>query len=361
MSCSAKNTTKIATNTKGHLPTMFAATGRRVFVLTNGTNANRFPPINSTIPLPVDGGLTANEVTTIMVNALKIAFTARAQIRRPLDSHVQVTVSVVDADGNILGIARTSDGPIFGTDTSLQKARTAAFFSSPTAADYLGTYNSPLGSSVGENLTGVVLADFLTALRIFVAPDALANGIAFSDRSGGNLSRPFYPDGIDDRPNGPFSKPIEVWSPFNTGLQLDSVIDNIAIHILFVDDPGNVPGVLAGNVDTDATCSFFTPDTFTNLTRLANGFQIFPGSVPIFRNGTLIGGLGVSGDGIDQDDMVSFLGLNDAGLALGTGVGNAPPGIRADILKPRGVRLRYVNCPYKPFIASDAQNVCHGK
>ena len=83
--------------------------------------------------------------------------------------------------------------------------------------------------------------------------------------------------------------------------------------------------------------------------------------MPIYRNRTLIGGLGVSGDGIDQDDMVSFLGLNDGGLALGTGVGNAPPGRRADTLTPRGVRLRYVNCPYKPFLESDAQNVCHGK
>ena len=83
--------------------------------------------------------------------------------------------------------------------------------------------------------------------------------------------------------------------------------------------------------------------------------------MPIFRNGTLIGGLGVSGDGIDQDDMVSFLGLNDGGLALGTGVGNAPPGIRADLLTPQDVRLRYINCPYKPFIASRVQNVCNGK
>ncbi len=232
-------------------PAIFAATGRRVFVLTDGSNTNRFPPIDSTTPSTGNGGLTANEVTTIMVNALKIAFTSRAQIRRPLDSHVHVTVSVTDADGNILGIARTNDGPIFGTDTSLQKARTAAFFSSPTAAAYLTTYDFGAITGTladvfgivptGQNLTGVVLADFLTAVRRFIAPDALANGIAFADRSGGNLSRPFYPDGLDKANNGPFSKPIRVWSPFNTGLQLDAVIDNIAQHILFVDVGGALP------------------------------------------------------------------------------------------------------------------------
>ena len=171
---------------------------------------------------------------------------------------------------------------------------------------------------------------------------------------GGNLSRPFYPDGVDGLGPGPFSKPFGIWSPFNTGLQLDSVVDNIATHILFADDVGAF-------IDTDATCTFFVPDGTTMLSRIANGFQIFPGSVPIFRGAQLIGGIGVSGDGIDQDDMTSFLGLHNAGLALGTGVGNAPAGIRADNLVPGSARLRFVNCPYKPFIASNAQNVCSGK
>ncbi|MCS5607488.1 MAG: heme-binding protein, partial [Alphaproteobacteria bacterium] len=96
-------------------------------------------------------------------------------------------------------------------------------------------------------------------------------------------------------------------------------------------------------------------------TRMSNGFQIFPGSVPIYRNNTLIGGLGVSGDGIDQDDMASFLGLHNAGNELDTGVGNAPPEIRADTLAPQGVNLRYVNCPFKPFLRSRLRNACNNK
>ena len=341
-------------------PDPFAFVGNTVFVLFNPAGANRFPPQDSTTPAVGAGGLTANEVTTIIGNALKIAFAGRAQIRRPLNSHIQVTASVVDADGNVLGIARTSDGPIFGTDVSLQKARTAAFFSNTVAGTYLSAYDSRVqlaaagvaGVQLNQNANGVSLPAFVGAVRAFLGPNALRDGTAFSDRAGGNLSRPFFPDGINDAPNGPFSKPFSVWSPFNTGLQLDSVTDNLILHILFADG--------AGTTDSDANCTFYA-NTGAGRTRLTNGFQIFPGSVPIYRGGVVIGGIGVSGDGVDQDDMTSFLGLHDGAAALGTGLGNAPPAKRADNLHPQGTHLRYVNCPYKPFNNSRARNVCAGK
>jgi len=82
--------------------------------------------------------------------------------------------------------------------------------------------------------------------------------------------------------------------------------------------------------------------------------------VPIYRGNQLIGGIGVSGDGIEQDDMVSFLGLHNAGVALGGAIGNAPPAIRADQLDVRGVNLRYIQCPQAPFLDSDEQNACAG-
>jgi hypothetical protein len=94
--------------------------------------------------------------------------------------------------------------------------------------------------------------------------------------------------------------------------------------------------------------------------RIAGGIQIFPGSVPIYRGDVLVGGIGVSGDGVDQDDMIAFLGVHDAGSALG-GFGNAPPGLRADRLAPRGEFLRFIQCPQSPFIDSDEQQVCAGK
>ena len=39
-----------------------------------------------------------------------------------------------------------------------------------------------------------------------------------------------------------------------------------------------------------------------------NGVVFFPGSTPLYKNGVLVGGLGVSGDGVDQDDVGDFPG-----------------------------------------------------
>jgi hypothetical protein len=47
------------------------------------------------------------------------------------------------------------------------------------------------------------------------------------------------------------------------------------------------------------------------------------------------------------------------------GIGNADTGIRSDRIEvPVGdsrVRLRYVGCPFAPFLGSTEQNVCQGK
>ena len=89
-----------------------------------------------------------------------------------------------------------------------------------------------------------------------------------------------------------------------------------------------------------------------------------PGGVPIYRGGTLVGAVGVSGDGIDQDDMISFLGLFNGGARV-SGIGEAPTGIRSDqvVIQINGnsVRLRYVNCPFAPFLDTTDQNVCQNK
>ena len=315
------------------------------FVLVDNTNTERYPPIAGT-----DGAnaLTANEARQLVRSALAVAKRSRAQIRLPISSPVQVTVSIVDTNGVVLAQARTRDAPIFGTDVSLQKARTASFFSSAAAAAALNgapdaVYRNADGSPSG---TVIVIGDYVTAARSFLGSStALADGaFAFADRSGGNLSRPFFPDGLNGNVNGPFSKPYSAWSPFSTGLQLDLALNQLVTHVVHV---------LGGGADTTQNCT-------GNIGQLANGLQIFPGSVPIYRGNTLVGGIGVSGDGVDQDDMVAFLGLHEAGQALGT-IGNAPPAMRADQLKPQGTRLRFVQCPQSPYIDSNAAKVCDGK
>jgi len=70
-----------------------------------------------------------------------------------------------------------------------------------------------------------------------------------------------------------------------------------------------------------------------------SGVVFFPGSVPLYRNGVLVGGLGISGDGVDQDDFVA------AGGSAGF---EAPTAIRADQIVLQGVRLPYLKFPSNP-------------
>jgi len=315
---------------------------RDAFVLSNGAGANRFPVRGGTDAGDVATPLTSAEATAILEEAFKVMSRARAQIRQPLDSRAQVTISLVDTRGRVLGIVRSPDAPIFGIDVSLQKARTANFFSGAFAANELLA-------------TGGEVPQFVARLRTFLGdPNALTGAFAFSDRANGNLSRPYFPDGEVGQPNGPFSRPIAQFNPFSTGLQSALVLGNLGQHLQFVTG--------ASGTDTPRNCTGL-PQIAGGASRLANGIQIFPGSVPVYRGGQLVGGIGVSGDGIDQDDMISFLGLNNAGVRVG-GIGNAPNDRRADRIVvqvgSRQVRLRYVNCPFAPFLDTAAQNVCEG-
>jgi uncharacterized protein GlcG (DUF336 family) len=70
-----------------------------------------------------------------------------------------------------------------------------------------------------------------------------------------------------------------------------------------------------------------------------SGIVFFPGSVGLYKNGVLVGGLGVSGDGVDQDDYVTSGGM----------VGfEAPAQIRADQIIIENVRLPYLKFPRNP-------------
>jgi uncharacterized protein GlcG (DUF336 family) len=312
------------------------------FVLSNGSGANRFPIRGGTDAGQVAQPLSAAETRAILEEAYRVMSRARAQIRRPLDSRAQVTISLVDTNGSVLGIVRSPDAPLFGTDVSLQKARTVTFFSGPFAAQQL--IDNP----------DAEVAGYVTRARAFFNDQAALTGNwAFGARSIGNLARPHFPDGEVGRPPGPFGRPIEDFNPFATGLQVALIKSNVLQHALFTEGkPFN---------DTAQQCTLIPPAP-NGQRRLANGIQIFSGGVPIYRGGQLVGGIGVSGDGIDQDDMISFLGVHNGAARVGS-IGNAPANVRADQLVipvGAGVRLRYVNCPFAPFLDTNDQNVCQG-
>ena len=117
------------------------------------------------------------------------------------------------------------------------------------------------------------------------------NTTAVSSRTVGFLAESNYPPGIDANPPGPYN-----------GLQ----------EMLSMAPPNpNFP----------------------------NGITIFPGGFPLYRNGQLIGAIGVSGDGVDQDDIVGASGTHDF---------LAPDAIRADQFFFKGTRLPYAKFPRDP-------------
>ena len=255
-----------------------------------------FPFIAGTAP--VGNVLSAAEVEAIISRAAQQANITRAAIRQPIGSNARVTIAVVDTAGVVLGVFRQQDATVFGFDVAVQKARSAAFFSRADAATALRA--AGFGSYVDRAISDGVRLD---------------GAFAFSDRAIGFLHRPFFPDGIDGTAPGPFSTAIGSWSPFNVGLQLDLVQTNFL-------------AALSGPV---ASC--------TSIPGLTNGIQIFAGSVPLYKNGVLVGAIGISGDGIDQDDLIAAAGANAF----------APPaGIRADQIFVRSVRLPFLKFPRSP-------------
>jgi uncharacterized protein GlcG (DUF336 family) len=124
-------------------------------------------------------------------------------------------------------------------------------------------------------------------------------GTAVTNRTISFGAQPFFPPGIDGSPVGPF---------FN----------------LYLQDVANpcTQGMQAGPVNANKS-----------------GIVFFPGSAGLYRNGVLVGGLGVSGDGVDEDDYVTNGGT--------TGF-EAPANIRADQILINGVRLPYFKFPRNP-------------
>ncbi len=132
-------------------------------------------------------------------------------------------------------------------------------------------------------------------------------------------------------------------------------------------NPNDLPGVPVGTAVTDRTISFgaqrlfpsgidgTSPGPFFPLYIYdvnhpctqgsqppmpnQNGIVFFPGSAGLYRNGVLVGGLGVSGDGVDEDDYVT------AGGAAGW---EPPAAIRADQIVIDNVRLPYQKFPLNP-------------
>ncbi|HEY2785173.1 MAG TPA: heme-binding protein [Fimbriiglobus sp.] len=211
--------------------------------------------------VPHDGvGISATEVTQIINNAINQANQTRAAIRLGIGERAKMVFAVTDKTGEVLGLYRMPDATIFSIDVAVAKARNVAYFADPTKLNPLD--------------------------QVFGIPA----GVAFTNRTFRYLSEPRFPEGIDGAPPGPFSQLNDDpgTDPF-TGLQVGPRLPASAYQSVLGRDAFN-PGT-----------NFHDPNPSTRQ----NGIVFFPGSAPLYRGANLIGGLGVSGDGVDQDDVVT--------------------------------------------------------
>ena len=152
------------------------------------------------------------------------------------------------------------------------------------------TYSPKAGLAIAQQSTNPAITAFSSSLKS-------VDRTALTNRTIGFGAQPFFPPGIDGSANGPF----------------------FALY----------------QTDSAIACTQGSQAAGPNQ----SGIVFFPGSVPLYRNGVMVGGLGVSGDGVEQDDYVT------AGGAAGF---DAPANIRADQIMVRNVRLPYLKFPRNP-------------
>ena len=243
------------------------------------------------------GGLTQEEVGRIVDQAIASAQTTRAVIRLPFGQASAMVIAVADQAGEILAAYRMPDATMFSLDVAVTKSRNAYFFSSREGYDVLRQF-------VDDNPHD----DYRWT------PDPPSGqGWAVTNRTLSYGGQPLFPPGID------------LEKPPTPGPWFD----------LFVYDSINVCTEGRG------------PSRGGDRSYLnQSGIVWFPGSAPLYKDGQLVGGLGISGDGVEQDDLVS----SDASVGF-----RAPPELRVDrsvIVTGEGheVRLPYWKFPRNPRI-----------
>ena len=262
----------------------------------------------------VDSQFTAAEVERIINNGIKEADRTRAAIRLNLKTgkagvRTKMVLAVSDSKGEVLGLYRMPDATVFSVDVAVAKSRNTTYYAS----------------------------DALEAVdRIDFNNDSVSDvpaGTALTNRTFRFLALPRYPSGsVEGTPPGDFS-----------------ILTMPGINPLTGENTGGpLPASVYASKDKATVLSFdsFNPSrNFRDARNIKrqNGIVFFPGSSALYDDvlgkKTLVGGLGVSGDGVDQDDVVTV------GAQLGF---EAPDALRSDQYIVAGVRLPYQNFNRNP-------------
>jgi uncharacterized protein GlcG (DUF336 family) len=243
----------------------------------------------------VAGGLTLAEVQRIVQQAVTEANKTRAQVRLPFGQSAAFIIAVTDQLGEILAEFRMPDALFDAVDVVPSKARNAYYFSTREGYDVLRGF---VDRAPYEDYT-------------WEPEPPAGRGWALTSRTISFGGQPLFPPGIDSK------------RPATPGPWFD----------MFVYDTLN-PCTEGPGPSRGANRAFLNQ----------NGVTWFPGSAPLFKGGVLVGGLGVSGDGVEQNDSVT------AGGAAGF---EPPTELRVDNSQIRTrsgetIRLPYLKFPRNP-------------
>lgn len=252
----------------------------------------------------VPGGLSAQDVEQIIKTAEQQALQTRAAIRLNLETGkagvpTKMVLSVADSTGEVLGLFRMPDATIFSIDVAVAKSRNTSYYASES----------------------IVAADRVDA-NDDGNPD-VPKGVAFTNRTFRFLAAPRFPTGA----NGPAGDFSLLTMPGINPRTAENTDPNNPLPASVYSNPATASVVSFDSFN--ASRNFRNPDNLKNQ----NGVVFFPGSSALYESKTiLVGGFGVSGDGVDQDDVVTVAGQ----------VGFEPLAAnQADAFFAAGVRLPY--------------------
>ena len=250
------------------------------------------------VPATAGSELTAAQVKGIIDHGIVESDKTRAQIRiQPTGTKMVLAVS--DFNGTILGLYRMPGATVFSIDVAVAKARNTVYYAS---------------------------ADLQPADQAGSVPKLTA----FTNRTFRYLASAHYPSGNTAAGPGAFSILKDAGINPKTGLNIGPP------------RPANTFTTVLG-YDSFNTGSNFHSTTMPRENQ--NGVVFFPGSTPLYVGRKLSGGFGVSGDGVDQDDVVTSY----AAAGSPQGNFNAPTDLRADNYLVSRIRLPYVKYSRNPF------------
>src|SRR5262249_24194431 len=224
-------------------------------------------------------------------------------VTQAVASNVRATIAIVDRGGNVLGVFQMTNAPL----TTLIGSS-----SSPLCAE--GVAQTNICGLEGQQVLATLAAISKAGTGAFLS----SNGNAFSTRTASDIIQEHRPVSVSFVASGPLF-----------GVQFSS------LPCTDIKNNPPLPLGLAGD----------------------------PGGMPLYKNGSLAGGIGVEADGIYSIDKNPFdldVPVEELIAVAGSRGFEAPSGLRSDQVLLDGVRLPYSNAELPPPTPTLAFNALPG-